>query len=130
MKTANMLAKARRSAASAKLLLDAGDRNGACNRAYYAMFDAARVALIASKEPVQPEAIKTHSGLITAFSLHLIKPGRIPMQYGKSLRRVDQIRLIADYSDEEVDAETASAAVAYANHFVEAVDSYLRALPS
>ena len=93
------------------------------------MFDAARAALLAGKEPVKSEVIKTHSGLIVAFSLHLIKPGRIPMQYGKSLRQMDQIRLIADYSDEEVDRETASSAIEQADHFVDAVGSYLRDLP-
>jgi uncharacterized protein (UPF0332 family) len=36
------LAKARPALASAKLLLASGDVDGACNRAYYAMFDAAR----------------------------------------------------------------------------------------
>jgi uncharacterized protein (UPF0332 family) len=122
---AELIARARRSATSAKLLFDAGDLNGACNRAYYAMFDAARAALLASKEPVKSEVIKTHSGLIAAFSLHLIKPGRIPMQYGKSLRQMDQIRLIADYSDEEVDRETASSAIEQADHFVDVVSSYL-----
>jgi uncharacterized protein (UPF0332 family) len=127
--TAELIARARRSATSAKLLFDAGDLNGACNRAYYAMFDAARAALLAGTEPVKSEVIKTHSGLIAAFSLHLIKPGRIPMQYGKSLRQMDQIRLIADYSDGEVDRQTASSAIEQANHFVAAVISYLGDLP-
>ena len=36
------------------------------------MFNAARAALIASKAPVPPEVAKTHSGLISAFSLHLV----------------------------------------------------------
>ena len=129
MTSAELIARARRSATSAKLLFDAGDLNGACNRAYYAMFDAARAALLASNEPVKSEVIKTHSGLIAAFSLHLIKPGRIPMQYGKSLRQMDQIRLIADYSDEEVDRDTALSAIEQANHFVDAVGSYLSDLP-
>ena len=40
-----LMAKADRALASAKLLLDSGDVDGACNRAYYAMFDAARAAL-------------------------------------------------------------------------------------
>jgi uncharacterized protein (UPF0332 family) len=73
--------------------------------------------------------IKTHSGLIAAFSLFLVKPGRIPTQFGKSLRQVDQIRLIADYSDEEVDRETALSAIEQAKHFVDAVGSYLSDLP-
>ena len=129
MKPVELIARARRSAASAKVLYDIEDMSGACNRAYYAMYDAARAALLTGKEPVKSEMIKTHSGLIAAFSLHLIKPGRIPTAYGKSLRQVDQIRLIADYSDEEPDRETAASAIEQANHFVQAVASYLATLP-
>jgi uncharacterized protein (UPF0332 family) len=129
LKPAELIARARRSASSAKVLYDIEDMSGACNRAYYAMFDAARAALLAGKEPVKSEVIKTHSGLIAAFSLHLIKSGRIPTAYGKSLRQVDQIRLIADYSDEEPDSETAASAIEQANQFVQAVTSYLATLP-
>lgn len=46
MKPQELIAKANRALASAKLLLDSGDVDGACNRAYYAMFDAARAALL------------------------------------------------------------------------------------
>lgn len=38
--------KAERAITSARLLLDAGDIDGAINRAYYAMFDAAKAALL------------------------------------------------------------------------------------
>jgi uncharacterized protein (UPF0332 family) len=122
---AELIVRARRSAASATVLFDVGDLNGACNRSYYAMFDAARAALLAGREPIKSELIKTHSGLIAAFSLHLIKPGHIPMQYGKSLRQVDQIRLLADYSDEDVDREMAISVIEQANRFVDAVTGYL-----
>jgi uncharacterized protein (UPF0332 family) len=40
------LAKAERALASAHLLLADGDQEGACNRAYHAMFDAAHAALL------------------------------------------------------------------------------------
>lgn len=70
MNAQDLIGKALRAVASARLLLDAGDVDGACNRAYYAMFDAARAALIKSGAPVPPEVAKTHSGLISAFSLH------------------------------------------------------------
>lgn len=46
-----LMAKAERAAASAKLLLEVGDADGACNRAYYAMYDAARAALLAAGAP-------------------------------------------------------------------------------
>jgi uncharacterized protein (UPF0332 family) len=125
LKPAELIARARRSAASAKLLFDAGDLTGACNRACYAMFDAARAALLACGEPVNSEAIETHGGLIAAFTLHVIKPGRIPTEHGRSLRLVDQIRLIADYSDEGVDRERGFSAIEQANHFIEAVSNYV-----
>ena len=41
-----LMGKAARAVASARLLLSDGDVDGACNRAYYAMFDAARAALL------------------------------------------------------------------------------------
>ena len=125
MNSEQLIARAQRTVASAKLLFDAADLNGACNRAYYAMFDAARAALLAIEEPLQTEAIKTHSGLITAFSLYLIKTGRISEQYGKALRQVDQIRLIADYSDAEIESADAAAAIRQASDFVAAVGGYV-----
>ena len=48
MKSEELFSKARTAAASARILLSAGDYDGACKRAYYAMFDAARAAFIAS----------------------------------------------------------------------------------
>ena len=37
MKTEDLMAKAAQAVTSAKMLLDAGDADGACNKAYYAM---------------------------------------------------------------------------------------------
>lgn len=48
-------------ATSTRLLPNAGDTSGACNRAYYAMFDAAHAALLISG--ISHEIGKTHSGL-------------------------------------------------------------------
>ncbi len=53
MKAEDLMAKARQAAVSARVLLDTVDADGACNRAYYAMFDAARAALLASGAPVE-----------------------------------------------------------------------------
>lgn len=118
MKAADLLNKAIRALASARLLLDSGDVDGACNRAYYAMFDAARSALLATGAPTAPELAKTHGGLITAFSLHLVKTGRVPVEFGKALNRVADIRLVADYTGDQVDIETARWAVGEAERFV------------
>jgi len=118
---AELLDRAKRAAGSAELLLGSGDLNGACNRAYYAMFDAARAALIALQPPPASEAIKTHSGLISAFSLQLVKTGRVSVDLGKSFSKVSDIRLVADYSDEEVSVDRARWAVEQAKEFVEAI---------
>jgi uncharacterized protein (UPF0332 family) len=66
------------------------------------MFDAARAALTATQKLPESEAIKTHGGLIFAFSLHLVKTGHVSVELGKSFSEVADIRLVADYSDEEV----------------------------
>jgi uncharacterized protein (UPF0332 family) len=47
---ASLMAKAAQAVASARVLLETNDADGAANRAYYAMFDAAQAALLSSKE--------------------------------------------------------------------------------
>ncbi len=120
------MAKARRALASAKLLLDSGDVDGACNRSYYAMFDAARAALLSLHAPVPAEVARTHSGLITAFSLHLVKPGLIAVEHGRSLNKVEDLRLIADYKGDPIKEEHATWALVQASNFLLAI----QALPS
>ena len=116
------MVKARRALSSAGKLLHDDDGDGACNRAYYAMFDAARAALIASKAPVPPEIAKTHSGLISAFSLHLVKPNLFPIELGRSLNKAEDLRLVADYKGDSISTEDAQWAVEAARAFVDEVD--------
>ena len=118
-----LLVKADRALASAKLLLDSGDVDGACNRAYYAMFDAARAALLSINAPVPAEVARTHSGLIAAFSLHLVKSGRIAIEHGRSLNKVEDLRLIADYRGDPVSLENAAWALEQASSFLAAVQA-------
>ena len=123
MTAQDLLAKAIQAAASAKVLLDNGDADGACNRAYYAMFDAARAALLASGAPVEAEIVKTHNGLISAFSLYLVKTGRVPVELGKALNRAEELRLAADYKGDPVENEDAAWAVCQAETFVRAMQT-------
>jgi uncharacterized protein (UPF0332 family) len=115
----DLMTKAVRAAESAKILLDTDDKEGACDRAYYAMFNAARAALLASVAPVEPDIARTHSGLISAFSLHLVKTGRVPVEYGRALNRVEELRLIADYRGDPIEQEQAAWAVNQAQIFVQ-----------
>ena len=121
MSADELMGKAERALASARLLLDAGDTDGACNRAYYAMFDAARAALLASAAPVEAEVARTHNGLIAAFSLHLVKTGRVSIDLGRALNRAEEIRLIADYQGTQVSRHHADTLVEQAVRFVQAI---------
>ena len=116
------MTKAQRALASSITLLQDGDGDGACNRAYYAMFDAARAALIASKAPVPPEIAKTHSGLIAAFSLHLVKTDLFPKELGRSFNKAEDLRLVADYKGDPISLEDAQWTVQQAQAFVEQVE--------
>lgn len=118
-----LMAKAIRAATSAKILLDTGDVDGACDRAYYAMFNAARAALLASGAPVQSDVSRTHGGLISAFSLHLVKSGQVSVDLGKALNKVEELRLIADYKGDPIELEQAAWAVENSKVFVKAMQS-------
>jgi uncharacterized protein (UPF0332 family) len=115
------MAKATQAATSASLLLNAGDRDRACNRAYYAMFDAARAALIESGAVVELETIRTHNGLIGAFSQHLVKNGRVSIELGRALNKVEELRLAADYKGDPIDSDDAAWAIGQAKDFVQAM---------
>ncbi len=121
MKAKELFAKAQTAATSARILLDAGDVDGACNRAYYAMFDAARAALLACGIDESTVNTKTHSGLISKFSLELVKSGQVSVELGKSLNKVEDLRLMADYKGDAVLEEDAAWAVNQADIFVEAL---------
>ncbi len=116
-----LMAKADRACLSARALFDLGDVDGACNRAYYAMFDAARAALLASGAPVKADIGKTHSGLINAFNEHLIKNGSVSKELGRLLKRAEEIRLVADYKGDSVELIDAQEMVAQAETFVAAM---------
>ena len=115
------MTKAFRALASARLLLNDGDFDGACNRAYYAMFDAAHAALLQSKSHIDPAETKTHRGLIAAYGKHLIVSGLLTAETGKSLNRVERVRLLADYTGEEIDGKTADWAIEQADAFLKAI---------
>ena len=112
MKASNFMRKAARSLDAARLLLDNGYADEACSRAYYAMFDAARAALLVDNAPVEAEVARTHGGLMSAFSQHIVKSGRILPEIGRSLGQAQHVRLIADYKGDPVNAKEAARMIA------------------
>ena len=87
------------------------------------MYDAARAALLASGAPVEPEIAKTHNGLISAFSMHLVKSGRVSVELGKALNKAESLRLAADYKGDPIEHEDAGWAVSQAQIFVQAMQT-------
>lgn len=120
MNAADLLAKADRAIASARLLLDAVDLDGACNRAYYAMFDAARAALASFDDQVL-FSVRSHSGLIALFSERLVKTGHLSIEHGRALNKVEELRRIADYRGDMLDPALVRQAIEQAAAFVAAV---------
>lgn len=120
MTIGSYLRKAERALAAAQLLLSNGEVEGACNRAYYAMFDAAHAALCASRLDATP-FIKTHRGLMNAFGLQLVQTGRLPKELGRTLNEIEQVRLLADYTDTSIKPDKAAWAVEQAERFVRTI---------
>ena len=120
---AGFLGKAERALEEARLLLAAKRTEGACSRAYYAMFDAAHAALLAAGHETPESLIKTHSAMIGEFGRKIVLGGQIDAALGRALNRVETIRLLADYSAEPPPLEEAAWAVEQAGVFVCAVKS-------
>jgi len=116
-----MMSKAETACASARILLEHGDTDGATNRAYYAMFDAARAALLASGAPVDLETIRSHSGLIGAFGNFLVKNGPVSKDIGRLLSRTLNVRFMADYAGISVEPSVAKDIVVQAETFIAAL---------
>lgn len=117
--------RADRTLETARRLLDA-DPSSACNRAYYAMFYAARAALL-RVDQAERAAGKSHSGMISAFSGHLVRPGLIAPEHGRAFARVEQHRLAGDYLGPGVPLKVAAESVDQAAAFVTAVRGWMTA---
>jgi uncharacterized protein (UPF0332 family) len=80
---------------SAQLLNEQGtDAASVVNRAYYVMFYAALALL----ETIGKEPSK-HSGVLSLFDQHFIKPGILPKEMGRFLHTAFDMRLSGDYED-------------------------------
>ncbi|MEZ0540190.1 HEPN domain-containing protein [Fibrella arboris] len=96
----------------------------ACNRTYYAFFDAIR-ALLASKQI----GINSHSAAQSLFGLHFVKTGLFDKKYSRDVNRLLEKRQGADNELNVVltqyDAENS---LQTATEFVSAVRQYIKTL--
>lgn len=98
-----LMDKASMACSSARALLDIGDVDGAANRAYHAMFQAARAALLSSGAPVvEDDAFSAHSGLNNAFEKYLVQGDRVSKDAAALLFRAHELCLVADYENDLV----------------------------
>ena len=113
--------KAARALSGARVLLGVGDPDGACNRAYYAMFDAAHAALFVLGVERLDAPIKTHNGLVGMFGQHLVRGGHLAAEHGEALNTVQRFRQVADYTGDFVSVEDAIWAIERSEAFVGAI---------
>lgn len=122
------IGKAERALSAARLLLKSEDTEGACSRAYYAMFDAARASLIATGHLYEGMNIKTHAGVIAAFGQALVQTGKVDPAFGRAFNRLQDVRVRADYMAGSPSAEEAAWAVTQAEAFLAMMrDQFFRA---
>ena len=91
------------------------------NRSYYSMFHAVR-ALLALKKFDS----KKHSGIISYFTQHFIKTGKIEPEYSKMLTDAFKIRNQCDYDDFYIAThEDAKRQFENANKFIKRIEEYI-----
>ena len=109
---------------SARVLLELGDNRGAINRAYYAVFNAARAALNAI-EPGLGDG-KKHATTLSRFAQHLVRTGAVDARFGRILTREFDARIAADYEQEDIEPEIAATQVSSAEEFVAVICQFLK----
>ena len=125
---AGYMRKAERALDEARLLLRDEKTEGACSRAYYAMHDAAHAALLATGFETPDAIIKTHRTLIAEFGKKLVLDGQIDASIGRAFNKVEEMRLLADYSAEPPPLDKTQGTVEQAEVFVAAVRSMIAGL--
>lgn len=108
---------------AATVLRDSDCLLSAVSRAYYAMFDGARAALLASG--FELESARTHNGILVAFTLRLIKSGQLSKEMGQRLQRAEWIRNLSDYRGDVCDQAEADELIEHAQGFVADVKAYI-----
>jgi uncharacterized protein (UPF0332 family) len=110
---------------SAETLLKDGDHDGACDRAYYAMFNAAR-AMLDVFGPTSLAGVKTCSSVLRLFSEVFVVPRLVDRDLGRGLNLVQGLRLRADYARTGVSKQDAENAVAIMRQMLDSAESFLK----
>lgn len=114
--------KAQESLAAAQLCYDEKLYNSTANRAYYAMFQAAIVAL--ERIGVKPKGAEwSHEGVQAAFALELVQRRKIyPQRIARYLPNGMVLRHQADYRETSLSKMQAQSINRWANEFLRLVE--------
>jgi uncharacterized protein (UPF0332 family) len=117
--------KAQAAAQSAKRLAEAADWDGAVNRAYYAVFSAARAVLAGVRGSLAQS--KGHGTVVRRFEKHLVTERGLDAAFGRSFfNRLSHARWVADYDAKRHDETAARAMLGETERFMGAVVPYLK----
>ena len=107
---------------SARVLLEKRLDRPAVNRAYYAIFHAAN-AMLATRGLARSK----HSGVISAFRQHFVKPGLIETDYSEVYGRLMDHRNVSDYEVELlIENQQAYADLHDARRFIQRAEQWLK----
>ncbi|HEY3999215.1 MAG TPA: HEPN domain-containing protein [Candidatus Xenobia bacterium] len=121
------LEKAQESLASAQLCHFHGNHNSSVSRSYYAVFQAAIVALEAAGIRTKGDRW-SHAGLKATFASELIRRQKLyPADFAIHLHDLLDRRLQADYDAADVSATIAARSLAKARKVVDKVAEVVRA---
>ena len=118
--------KAREMGEEARVLLRSGHFNGAANRAYYAMFNAARAVLEARTE-LDVIDVRRHSAVLKLFSQHIVKTGLVDRELNAAVNEAFEVRAIADYDRTSVSEKQAMEMVALMERMIAALTPLIQA---
>lgn len=117
----SLVRKSERAIQIARLSLENEDPDSAVNRAYYAMFNISRAALLKAGI-AEGELPRTHRGISEAFRQHAVLTGKIDAELASALSRAESLRLMADYTATEIDGNAAAKLVEQAEGYVRNVE--------
>jgi uncharacterized protein (UPF0332 family) len=118
-------AKAEAAGRSGRALLQAGDWDGAANRAYYAAFSAARAVLARFRASLADS--KGHSTIVRRFEKHLVSERGFDPALGRHFfGRLSHVRWVADYGEARLDEAAARAAIGDAERFLAVAGPYMK----
>lgn len=120
------LDRAREAARSAREMRNSGDNNGACNRAYYAVF---YVALGLFETSDGGKGGKTHASVLREFSRRFVLSGLASPELGRALTIAKSLRSKADYSVAGATAQDADDAIDAMDRLLEFAEPLLASSP-